>query len=1078
VANFGYQARSIISGVSTRPYALREDGHMSDASENCMLSTRFGLTKRPGSTFLQTVEASNAANYGVFIPLHVGDAEKIVVGLGAGYWQIFSGSGGKEPVCHYPSSQGSTATAAAKYASAGASFAPQYTSTTTIGDVTFIADSQVTPKMLDSATAALDEDGRTSTWPGYTFPGASIEDPDDSGTIGTDITNDDIFVWWVKSVVYTSGYERLHHITWQEDINGTTTTYKKTVISKKSSSATSSRRLDNDTSVSDHHGCWPDGQTVAACGSYKLSSKQNAVGHNMIQATSLDSQSYGSAEDDIDMNGVDCVMAMYINKDRGSLSSVSQTGSDGEDSKVLAWKNVDVIADLPPNSFLDHTLKVGSSDIDGGSYFRFVSDDTVIKEFSNNAGATNYDNANGQVNATSKIPRTGHWEEYCGAGVAQSINGSTMPLLLVRRPDNSFGLMEARGAFYVNGDEEEVVMDDDNTVQITFDAGFSDDGSSTALAPIVVGDTIQFKEKSGGLSALATNLEFDTTYYIKTVESRVSAKVWKVTLSSTSKTGAVVDIDSDVTGDVYVQLTTYEDFDWAKREAGDDNTNPLPGFIDQSITSLFSFQDRLGFVSEGSVIFSGTGDYFNFFKTTVRDLIDSDPFTAAPNLTDGDSLKFAIPFERDLVLISNKAQFTLKATEGLSPTTIAIVQSANVNNDIYAMPTVVGDNLFLSYSQEDTSGVTALKKSARVADQYDVIDTSLNTPGYLPRSPRRMAGSSKYNMLFYLDDGSPTSTDNTDLYVYSWMDTSEGRPHSAWMKWTFGTDYQIHDIMMFGDRLYMLTDTNNMLCLEYIDLDLTSEDNMLQGGDSSATNDLRTNFGTVLIDHKAANFVNATQTSEVIGDRDGADLSIGGVFARTNATENSTIDLKYKLLASNDENIVIVMADDTGTIYEYALSGTTTGTITVELASDGSLAGHGADEGTPAAQATTRLTLHGVNLSGKEFYVGLKYTMNATYGPFIPSTQEGSLSGRNIFAKSGRLTYSMANEFSIDVIQDATYTQTISAADSKSTKTGDVMFAIRKHLPDLAFTVKNEKPWNAMFQILKYDFAVQEIAGG
>jgi len=30
----------------------------------------------------------------------------------------------------------------------------------------------------------------------------------------------------------------------------------------------------------------------------------------------------------------------------------------------------------------------------------------------------------------------------------------------------------------------------------------------------------------------------------------------------------------------------------------------------------------------------------------------------------------------------------------------------------------------------------------------------------------------------------------------------------------------------------------------------------------------------------------------------------------------------------------------------------------------------------------------------------------------------------------------------------------------------------------LAFTVKNEKPWNAMFQILKYDFAVQEIAGG
>ena len=40
------------------------------------------------------------------------------------------------------------------------------------------------------------------------------------------------------------------------------------------------------------------------------------------------------------------------------------------------------------------------------------------------------------------------------------------------------------------------------------------------------------------------------------------------------------------------------------------------------------------------------------------------------------------------------------------------------------------------------------------------------------------------------------------------------------------------------------------------------------------------------------------------------------------------------------------------------------------------------------------------------------------------------------------------------------------------------MFAIRKHLPDLAFTVENTKPWNAMFQVLKYDLVVQEIAGG
>ena len=104
--------------------------------------------------------------------------------------------------------------------------------------------------------------------------------------------------------------------------------------------------------------------------------------------------------------------------------------------------------------------------------------------------------------------------------------------------------------------------------------------------------------------------------------------------------------------------------------------------------------------------------------------------------------------------------------------------------------------------------------------------------------------------------------------------------------------------------------------------------------------------------------------------------------------------------------------------------------------------------------------------------------MNAVYGPFIPSIEQGKLSGRNIFAKSGRVTYSRANEFKISVAQDATYTQTVSAGSTTATKAGDTLFALRKHLPVLEFTLTNESPWNAMFQVLKYDFVVQEIAGG
>ena len=104
--------------------------------------------------------------------------------------------------------------------------------------------------------------------------------------------------------------------------------------------------------------------------------------------------------------------------------------------------------------------------------------------------------------------------------------------------------------------------------------------------------------------------------------------------------------------------------------------------------------------------------------------------------------------------------------------------------------------------------------------------------------------------------------------------------------------------------------------------------------------------------------------------------------------------------------------------------------------------------------------------------------MTAVYGPFIPSTQNAPLSGRKIFTKTGRLPYSRSNEFKVLLKHDDTYTQTVSEGTASGTKVGDTMFAIRKHLPDTEFVLQNEKPWNAMFQILKYDFVVQEIAGG
>ena len=42
--------------------------------------------------------------------------------------------------------------------------------------------------------------------------------------------------------------------------------------------------------------------------------------------------------------------------------------------------------------------------------------------------------------------------------------------------------------------------------------------------------------------------------------------------------------------------------EWGQRTAGDDNTSPLPTFLDKKINDIFIYKNRLGFLSDEAVI--------------------------------------------------------------------------------------------------------------------------------------------------------------------------------------------------------------------------------------------------------------------------------------------------------------------------------------------------------------------------------------------------------------------------------------------------------------------------------------------
>ena len=102
---------------------------------------------------------------------------------------------------------------------------------------------------------------------------------------------------------------------------------------------------------------------------------------------------------------------------------------------------------------------------------------------------------------------------------------------------------------------------------------------------------------------------------------------------------------------------------WGERNCGDEVSNADPTFVGTTINDIFFFKNRLGLLGDENVIMSETAEFFNFWRTTVTDLLDTDPIDAASTHNTVSILQSAIPFARQLVLFSPVCSARLVAPE-------------------------------------------------------------------------------------------------------------------------------------------------------------------------------------------------------------------------------------------------------------------------------------------------------------------------------------------------------------------------------------------------------------------------------
>ena len=235
---------------------------------------------------------------------------------------------------------------------------------------------------------------------------------------------------------------------------------------------------------------------------------------------------------------------------------------------------------------------------------------------------------------------------------------------------------------------------------------------------------------------------------------------------------------------------------WRSRQAGDDFTNPFPSFVGSTINDVFFFKNRLGFLTDTAVIFSEADEYFNFFRTTTQQLLDSAPIDVGLSHTKVAVLQHALPFQEKLMLFSKQSQFVLRGADILSPKTVAISPVTEYDITDGIAPLALGSYIYFPFNRGQYEGVFEYFVDNNT-EVFEAEEITSQVPKYIPSEIRAMAGSASESMVVLQN-----ATDLKTLYVYKYFWSGKEKIQSAWQKWTF--DDNITGFDFIDSTLYLI----------------------------------------------------------------------------------------------------------------------------------------------------------------------------------------------------------------------------------------------------------------------------------
>ena len=233
---------------------------------------------------------------------------------------------------------------------------------------------------------------------------------------------------------------------------------------------------------------------------------------------------------------------------------------------------------------------------------------------------------------------------------------------------------------------------------------------------------------------------------------------------------------------------------------GNDENNKDPYFVGKTIKQLFYINGRLCIVSGDALTFSEVDMLWNFYTTTIINILDSDSIEvriASERVLE--VLKVAI-FQSGLLIMTSEGQYIFNTENGISPMNIIVNKLSNYSYNDSGGTVYDGDSIVFSGTTGDTARLYRYRV-ARLTSENKALDLTIQVPSYIQGTVQQITN--------FIEDGTliVRTSDSKKLYLYREVISGDQMVQSSWYSWDFSTllTNDILHIMVIDAYLYFVS---------------------------------------------------------------------------------------------------------------------------------------------------------------------------------------------------------------------------------------------------------------------------------